>query len=349
MGNSAAPLKSFLAPVDAGVGAVQNKIINGQFTHWQRGTTFSGGAPVGGGAYTADRWIFGRNGSSGIGNWTRQTDRIAFAAGQTDVPDNPTYYMDFSAAYVGGDGTESIAMVQRIEDVRTFNGKTATLSFWAKGSIAGNIVVNFGQNVGSGGTGVGNSPQDRVVPLTSNWRKYVIVWNVGSLAGATIAGGDDSFRIRWGLQEGASGGIFVETPAFQYAGTVSLANVQFEAGQVNDPDFEIRDPGYELQLCQRYYEEGHKVESTFAQIAFTNEMWMNYKVMKRAPATVVIAVLESPPTGSGVTPGTLQLHRINEIDGFGIKFSANNPSDTAITTATSGSGTFAPWTADAEL
>ncbi len=346
---SAALLKSFVAPVDEGVGGLRNKIINGQFTHWQRGTTFAGGAPVGGGAYTADRWVFGRNGSSGIGTWTRQTDRIAFAPGQTDVPDNPTYYMDFSGAYVGGDGTETISMVQRIEDVRTFNGETATLSFWAKGSISGRIVVNFGQNVGSLGTGVGNSPQDTPIFLSTNWRKYVIVWDVGSLAGAVIAGGDDSFRIRWGLQEGASGGVFVETPAFQYAGTVSLANVQFEAGRVNDPDFEIRDVGYELQLCQRYYEEAHKIESTFAQPVITNEMWMNYKVVKRANPTVFIVLRETPPTSGGIAPGSLSVHR-NETDGFAIRFGGVGvASDTAISTGAADGSTRFPWTADAEL
>lgn len=336
MTNSAALLKSFVAPVDEGVGGLRNKIINGQFTHWQRGTTFAD-TVVG---YHADRWRIGASDFLG-GSLSWTADRIAFAPGQTDVPDNPTYYLDFASAITGGPGTERTLLSQRIEDVETLSGREATLSFWAKGSIPGTIIINFRQN-----TATPTSPFFGNIPifLSTIWRFYVIVVDVPLVVGPVVAG--NSLNVHFMTQAGASNPAGV--PGFQYTGTVSLANVQFEAERVNDPDFEIRDGGYELQLCQRYYEEGHKVESTFAQIALTNEMWFNYKVVKRATPSVFIDVLTSPPTGSGVTPGTLSLHR-NEIDGFAIEFGANAPSDTAITTATSGSGTFAPWTSDAEL
>src|SRR5210317_2024163 len=70
---------------DATVGlGIKNRIINGNFDIWQRGTSFSVTASTN--IYTADRWRF--VGAGFTGTLTRQN----FTAGQTDVPNNPDYF-----------------------------------------------------------------------------------------------------------------------------------------------------------------------------------------------------------------------------------------------------------------
>lgn len=336
MSNSAALLKSFVAPVDAGVGGLRNKIINGQFTHWQRGTSFSD-TVVG---YHTDRWRIGASDFIG-GSLAWTADRITFAPGQTDVPHNPTYYLNFASAITAGPGTERTLLSQRIEDVETLSGGEATLSFWAKGSIPGTIVVNFRQN-----TATPTSPffGNISVPLTTTWREYVSTVDVPLLATSIAAG--NSLNMHFMTQAGASNPAGVA--GFQYTGTVSITNIQLEEGRVNDPEFEIRDDGYELQLCQRYYETGHKVESTFAAggVTPTHENWFNYKVTKRAAATVTISLNEDPPTSSGITPGFVILTNTN--NGFGVRFASNISQDVLLITGPAAGG-LAPWIADAEL
>ena len=65
----------------------RNRIINGGFDIWQRGTSFNVGNNVGG--YTADRWQLWDNGGVGsAGVISRQT----FTPGQTEVAGNPKYF-----------------------------------------------------------------------------------------------------------------------------------------------------------------------------------------------------------------------------------------------------------------
>jgi hypothetical protein len=60
----------------------RNKIINGNFDIWQRGTNQTAN-----GYGSADRWA-----CTSIGT-TKSISRQGFAPGQTEVPGNPKYFM----------------------------------------------------------------------------------------------------------------------------------------------------------------------------------------------------------------------------------------------------------------
>ena len=86
------------------------EVINGNFDIWV-GTSFTASG------YTCDRWRLDTFGGAGT-TLTRQ----AFTLGQTDVPDNPEYYL--RAVTTTDSSADATILSQRIEDVRTFAGQT---------------------------------------------------------------------------------------------------------------------------------------------------------------------------------------------------------------------------------
>lgn len=237
----------------SGVREFKNAVINGQFDFWQRGTSFGPAALLD--LYTADRWSTNANAGISGATFTQSVNQVLFAPGQTDVPDNPTFHATFSGTSVGGNGLEVTGFDQRIENVRSFSNSTATLSFFAKGSTSGTIRVNLIQFFGVGGSAsvfIG----DEAVALTTTFQKFSLTFNVPSILGKTIGGIDSFLGIRFVTEAGASN-VQNFTP-FQFTGTVSLANVQFEDGSVATT-FGKRTEAIELALCQRYFAKSYNL------------------------------------------------------------------------------------------
>ena len=203
---------------------------------WQRGTSFSS---VASGTYQADRW---RTEYDIYGGAVRTVTRQTFTAGQTAVPGNPKYYLQYAQTVAGSGGTYQNEIAQSVESVLTLAGQVATLSMWIQATVGTPpISVTIGQIFGTGGSSTVyiNLP---TYTLTPNWQQYVWTFQVPSISGKTVGTtGDDYF------------GIFVRTNSV-IVKTLNFASVQLEAGPVATP-FEVRPYGVELQLCQRYYQE----------------------------------------------------------------------------------------------
>jgi hypothetical protein len=219
----------------------RNAIINGNFDIWQRGTSFTASD------YGADRWLNARIGSSST------MSRQAFTLGQTDVPNEPTYFCRMavtSSAAVGN----YVFLQQSIEDVRTFSGQTVTVSFYAKADAAKPIATQLFQYFGTGG-----SPSEEVssigitkTTLSSTWQKVTVTAVVPSISGETLGSNNDhALLLRIWLDAGSNFDSLTDTLG-QQSGTFDIAQVQIEAGSVDTP-FERRPIGAELALCQRYY------------------------------------------------------------------------------------------------
>jgi hypothetical protein len=215
--------------VSAGnLGMFRNKIINGDFSIWQRGTSFSPTSTQ----YVADRWYIGFNGTGGSRTVTRQS----FTIGQTDVPGEPEFYLNMTQTTAAA-GQVYTELSQRIEGVRTLAGKKVTVSFWAKSSSSSAINYHLGQMFGTGGsTGVNTSFVP--VTLTTSWTRYTSVVDVPSISGKTI--GADNYL------------AFYIKPVSTTTFNIDVALVQVEEGPIATP-FEFRPYSIELQLCQRYY------------------------------------------------------------------------------------------------
>lgn len=220
----------------------RNKIINGNFDIWQRGTsqtTSSYGS--------ADRWYMQHSGS------TKTASRQAFDLGQTEVPNNPKYFMRHVVTSVAG-ASNYVMPHHRIESVETLSGKTATLSFWAKADASKNIAVEFRQYFGTGGSP--DSSVDAIgaqlVALTTSWARYTVTVDLPSVSEKTLGtDGNDWLGIYFWFDAGSD---FDDRAASlgQQSGTFDIAQVQLEEGSVATP-FEQKPLDTETQLCFRYF------------------------------------------------------------------------------------------------
>jgi len=212
--------------------AGKNKLINGDFGVWQRGTTFTSPATN---SYTADRWVTNQDGSG-----TVTVSQQSFTAGTAPVAGYESPFFLRQAVTAAGT-TTFFQMSQKIEDVRTFANQTVTFSFWAKADSSRSGLVYWEQNFGSGGSATVQSSVFPAPALTTSWQRFTYTFTLPSISGKTIGTGSCLiFYIRNG-------------------GTVSGANLdiwgaQLEAGSVATP-FQTATGTVqgELAACQRYY------------------------------------------------------------------------------------------------
>jgi hypothetical protein len=214
-------------------GTFKNRIINGDFRIWQRGTTISN--PLSTNFYTADRW--GCNRAADVSGAV--VSRIA--SGLTGF--------EFALALqrvAGNTGTEAISLWYSAEssDVYDLADNQVTLSFWAKtganfsgGSSIGVIIYS--------GTGTDQrvynytgivSVASTTQAITSTWTRYTLTGTVP--ANATELG----LQFNW-VPSGTAGAD----------DSVKFAGIQLERGG-SASTFETRAIGSELALCQRYFD-----------------------------------------------------------------------------------------------
>ena len=212
--------------------AGKNKIINGDFGVWQRGTSFS--SPTSS-TYNADRFYIAFDGTGA----TRTISQQTFTPGTAPVAGYESAYFWRLSETVAGSGGSYKLLAQKIEDVRTFAGQTVTVSFWGKADASRSVSVAFSQNFGSGG-----SAAVTVYPtgsnLTTSWARYTYTTTLASIAGKTI--GTNSFlEIDINFQ-------------LNTTQTVDIWGVQVEAGSVATPFTTATGTlSGELTACQRYY------------------------------------------------------------------------------------------------
>ena len=231
--------------------AGKNKIINGDFGVWQRGTSFT----IGASGYDSDRWQYAVASAVPTGTITQQT----FTPGTAPVTGyEGTYYKQYLVT--ANNGCTLLQAFMKMEDVRLFANQTVTLSFWAKADGTSSGTVTLGQNFGTGGS----AEVDTAVGtfnLTTAWQRFSFTVTLPSIAGKTI--GTSSSLILF-LNMPSSGSILRN-------GTYSFWGFQLEAGNLAGATPTTGYPtefttasgtvGGELALCQRYY---YKVYSSAA-------------------------------------------------------------------------------------
>lgn len=219
--------------------AGKNKVINGDFGIWQRGTTFSNPASL---AYTADRFAIYYDGAGA----TRTISQQTFTTGTAPVAGYEGKYFYRYAVSVAGSSNTANLLRQYIEDVQTFAGQTATISFWAKAASALTMPsIQVTQNFGTGGSpsaGVDTTVTSSVA-VTTSWQRFTYTVSVPSISGKTLGTGNNSaLELRFFLPVGASTFTFDIWGVQMEAGSVATA-FQTATGTIQG----------ELAACQRYY------------------------------------------------------------------------------------------------
>ena len=265
-----------VAPFVAG----KNKIINGDFGVWQRGTSFSNPTT---GTYTADRWYIGyENGTVTSSSVTQQT----FTPGTAPVAGyEGSYFLRRTYTTLG---TATLSRLdQKIEDVRAFAGQTVTISYWAKSNASVSVINYAVQNMGTGGSG-GGAPSVGGFMLTSSWARYSFQIAIPSLAGTTIGTGSN-LEIMFQLGNLSNGATF------------DLWGVQLEAGSVATPFTTATGTVQgELAACQRYFQvenAGVTFTPRSGNTAFADGVAFLPVTMRAMPSLSVTAPLKIDQAG----------------------------------------------------
>lgn len=249
----------------------KNYIVNGSFDIWQRGVNFSGAY-----TYTADRWFAEKSGA------TADVDQQPFTVGQTDVPNNPEFFLRYDVTAANADA----GLEQRIEDVRTLSDGNVALSLYLKADAARTIRARVIQNFGSGGSSSVTTLGDEF-NVTTSWQKFETIIAVPSISGKTL--GDGNYLAISLINEVSE--LF----------TLDIAQVQVEKGNTVT-DFEYIPIVEELSRCQRYYSitSTHlRVRVTAGDLIRTSAFFPQQ--MRIIPAVTITDDGSSPNTSPGST------------------------------------------------
>jgi len=275
----------------------RNKIINGAMEIDQR----NAGASVTPATnnYVLDRWAFDLSQSS---KYSVQQSTVV----PTGFKNSCILTSLSSYSIVSGDFFLMRQMVegQNVTDLSwgTSGAKSISLSFWVRSSLTGTF-----------GGSIRNSATDRSYVFSysissANTWEYKTVSVPGDTSGTwlttTGVGLNVSFSIGTGSTYSTTAGAWTAGNYVAPTGAVSvvgtngatfyLTGVQLEVGSVATP-FERRLYPQELAMCQRYYETGYNIWSGYTNGSSPYYLATNYKVTKRATATLSFSSI----SGSG--------------------------------------------------
>lgn len=270
----------------AGLTGFRNKIMNGDMRIDQRnaGAAITQVDAAITDTYCVDRWMFAVSTSSG-GTGSRTIQRVP------DVPAGQGFqYAIKYTLNTALSSSRNTVLMQRIEGYNFFDmaGSTVAITFWAKGSKAGNITVRP-----LSGTAA--------VVITTAWAKYTVYATASAAALVDFTNGLGE-QLQFTLD------------GFTTAGdTVTITGVQAEKSSVATA-FEFRPYGAEVSLCQRYYQtsNGDK-KPTFTAGGWSGTPYTgggfvqalgtcSFRVPMRAVPTVVLYD-ESGTAGCSYQPG----------------------------------------------
>ncbi len=211
-------------PKDVTVGGRKNIVMNGAFQVWQRGTSFTANDDT----FGADRWAIERENQTvtkeiaSIGN-IRCNSMKMLKTGSGAIT---AYHSIEDGTGVSAGGS-------------LFNGKTLTLSYYAKasGSFDNNGQIWLYYNNNSSSVQVATCTDS----LTTSWTKFTHTFTMPTNT-QTYA---NVYSLTLSLIRALDGNV-------SNSDWVEVAQVQLEESSVAT-NFEHRSYGEELALCQRYY------------------------------------------------------------------------------------------------
>ena len=303
--NGAADIRTLGDAIDTSVWNVgygqagKNKIINGAFDVWQRGTSFTPTT----GSFSADRFYNVFNGSGSTRNVSRQT----FTPGTAPVAGYEANYFLRYAVTVAGSGEGYSTISQNIEDARTFAGQTVTFSFYAKAASSITLPAVYAvQRFGSGGSAEVATTVASNVAVTTSWQRFTYTFTMPSVSGKTI--GTSSY-VDMEFYTPLNSTFTLDTWGWQLEYGSKATPFQTATGTIQG----------ELAACQRYYRKSYQqgtapatatagagliVAATSASVANNdNYNSVNFSNPMRTAPTVTIYPYTTPTNTARVSDG----------------------------------------------
>lgn len=245
------------------IGPMDNYIMNGDFTIWQRGDDFSFTAHPDSG-FTADRWEVESNGLmeydidiSGDVPTFAQSGHLSAGSIKVDITT-----IDGSIG-----STDYFYLNQRIEgyNFKPLVGKQAVLSFWVKSTKTGLFSIglrNYGTDrclIKEYTVNTTDTWEKKVIPITFNYSggtwNYTYVVGVEVIFSLAMGSGYTTAADVW-----TTGNKLAVTDHVNAADSASnnffLSQVKLEQGTIATP-FVGRDHATEWNMCERYYEKSY--------------------------------------------------------------------------------------------
>jgi hypothetical protein len=255
-----------------------NKIINGGFDFWQRGTSFNLATSFG--EYTADRFLARKA-------VVNKVDGLPNIAVGTVLASDACFFL------------------QRLEPamIQDLYGKKVKVAITMKGSVAGTVVhrsfVNADVNESFGHTEIN---------LTTSYQTFYIdvdfsFFNSSTNINFIETGIDINAGAGWGAIGEINYPIGVSEPS--YAGTIDIKSWMLYEATHGELEFQRAGRNYqdEFQLCRRYYEQNTFKMSANAGTT-QDSMSVSYFVPK---PDIPFVVLSNVTHVNGGVPSTTQL------------------------------------------
>jgi hypothetical protein len=273
----------------------ENRIINGGFDFWQRGTSFTAQQ------YGADRWYNG--GSGGTVTQSRQSHTVGDKFGVN----SPAFYLRQA---VSGQSLAShfANFRQLIEGVRSYAGEIITVLGWARRSSgSGNMTIEGTQVFGTGGSPSAyvSSINPTTITLTTSWEPFAAVITVPSITGKTLGtDGNDSLAFNFWTSAGSDFNDRTNSLGIQTIG-VDLWGIHIKRGThtaAATEFYKAPELGPELARCQRYYyvqpvESWRLCGTSAGDIGF----WHQFPTTMRATPTLGSTSVAALVNASGLT------------------------------------------------
>lgn len=234
-------------------GSRQNddRIINGDFSVWQRGNSHS---TLGYGS--ADRWANLFSGGTVV------MSKAAFGLTENYGGTTPLFALFQNVS--GQSAANHFAIIgHRIEDVRSYAGQTITVLGWAlRSSGAGNMVVEAEQVFGTGG-----SPSSAVAGISpttvtlsgSVWTPFAVTLNIPNISGKVLGtNGNDYLQLNFWLSGGSDFNARTNSLGIQTI-NAGLWGIHIRKGvaPVEATNYYSPPPIWETEpACMRFYFQG---------------------------------------------------------------------------------------------
>lgn len=248
-------------------GSYRNRIINGDMTISQRGSSFV--SPVSS-AYTLDRWVWVNSTAAAVTITQNSEDRTYFIGEPPYAPATPEITKSLKVQVTTADSsiisTEYAHVAQRIEGINITDllDSPSTLSFYIRSNTTGTFCVSLRNQAGDYSYVI-----ECEYAVANEWQKYVFFLDALPSAGNWNTDTGIGLRLEVNL---ACGSNYVVSQSEQWysskvglatsnqtnflgvvGNTFELTGVQLEKNIVYSPQFNIRSEVVELSMCQRYY------------------------------------------------------------------------------------------------